>query len=134
MTMKRSGSEQKVPRQRSSEGRLALSQYKARMLLEALLLEFPSLVVTGYLVDARIACECAQGLVYKGWGRRNGEFITTGQIVEILQYDGRWLLNTIDMDWLVVVNFHPRGGRRSLTFLVDLLQSAALAGSEYCWH
>lgn len=132
--MSRAVSERKAPSQRSFEGRLALSQYKSRMLLEALLLEYPSLVVAGYLVDARVACECAQGRIYERGGRRNGELITTGQIVEILKYDGHWLLNTIDMDWFVVVNFHTRGGRRSLVFMEDLLQSAALVGSEYCWH
>jgi hypothetical protein len=134
MSAPRSSLERAALMRSTVSGRLRLSERKARMLLKAMLVEIPSMGVLGYLVDARINCECAQGFIYKGWKNGNGEFISSGQIVEILQYKGHWLLNTIDMDWFVVVNFHTHGGRRSLVFLVELLQSAALVGSEYCWH
>lgn len=111
------------------------SRYKKLLLTDALLEDYPDELITGYIVDALIRCESVLGLIYKGWGYRNGESFVSATISEVVLYEGpRWLIKTIERDCFVIVNFHTRGGRQSLLYLTDLLNSAALAGSSYCWH
>jgi hypothetical protein len=110
---------------------LTLSQ-KAR-LADALLERYPDELITGYVIDARIAAGCLVGAVYKAWGYALGEPIISGAITEIMQYDRRWLIKTREHDCLVVVNF-ARGGRQALLHLVDLFQTARLAQSGWCIH
>tara|TARA_R110000868_G_scaffold326528_2_gene587538 strand:- start:4182 stop:4517 length:336 start_codon:yes stop_codon:yes gene_type:complete len=110
---------------------LTLSQ-KAR-LADALLENYPDELITGYVMDARIAAGCLTGNAYKTWGYALGEPIVSGAITEIMQYERRWLIKTREHDCLVVVNF-ARGGRQALLHLVDLFQTARLSHSRWCVH
>lgn len=109
------------------------SSQKAR-LADALLENYPDELITGYVMDARIAAGCLTGGAYKAWGYALGELMISGAITEITQYEtGRWLVKTRELDCLVVVNF-ARGGRQALLHLVDLFQTARLAHSGWCIH
>jgi hypothetical protein len=108
---------------------LTLSQ-KAR-LADALLENYPDELITGYVMDARIAAGCLTGNAYKAWGYALGEPIVSGAITEIIQCERRWLIKTREYDCWVIVSF-ARRGRQSLLHLIDLFQTARLSHS--CWY
>ena len=81
----------------------------------------------------RIVSACLVGAVYQTWGYAQGERLMSGAITQIIQYERRWLIKTIDGDCLSIVSFAP-GGRRSLLHLTALFETAALAHSRWCLH
>lgn len=114
-----------------------INPYKAVMLVKALLEEYPGYVITGYLMDAYIANFCAIGKVYKHAEYVNGRQMLTEQIRKVLEFesrDGRYLVETVDGELLLLVNFHSCGGRKSMELLLELFTSGALSGSRYCVH
>lgn len=102
-------------------------------LLEALLESYPDEVITGFLVNAYVSCNCVIGNAYKAWGYPEHALLTSGEISEVMQYEHRWLIKTREHDCLVIVNF-MRGGRQSLLHLIDLFEGARLAHSQWCLH
>lgn len=111
-----------------------LTQARLARLALVMLERFPE-VVTGYLLDVRIQCGCAVGFIYRDLGRyRDGDLITSSDIVELRCYGRRWLIKTRGYACYAVVDFHPRGGRQSLLHLADLFESAALAHSNRWLH
>lgn len=110
---------------------LTLSQ-KAR-LADALLENYPDELITGYVMDARIAAGCLTGDAYKAWSYGLGERMISGAITEIIKYDRRWLIKTREHDCWVIVSF-ARRGRQSLLHLIDLFQTASLSHSHWCVH
>lgn len=114
-----------------------ISPYKAVLLVKALLEEYPGYVITGYLMDAYITSYCAMGHVYKHAEYGNGRQMLTQQIRKVVEFEsryGRYLIETVDGELLVLVNFHSCGGRKSMAFLLELFTSGALSGSRYCVH
>lgn len=106
-----------------------LTMHKRLMLLDALLECYPDEIITGYLVDARVSCNTVVGHAYKALGYREGEFLHSGEIREVIQYQHRWLIRARGYDCLVIVNFAP-GGRQALMHLIDLYQTAKIAQSS----
>jgi hypothetical protein len=110
-----------------------LTRYKKSLLADALLENYPDEVITGYVMNACLVSGSLIGNAYKTWGYALGERLVSGAVTEIIQYEHRWLIKTREHDCLVIVNFAP-GGRRSLSYLIDLFQSARLAQSRWCLH
>lgn len=110
-----------------------LTRHQKLRLVDALLERYPDEVITGYVVNARIVSACLVGTVYQTWGYAQGERLISGAITQIIQYERRWLIKTIDGDCLSIVSFAP-GGRRSLLHLTALFETAALAHSRWCLH
>jgi hypothetical protein len=107
------------------------------MLLKAMLEEYPEHAITGYLMDVHISSYCAHGRVYKHRGYGPGVLMLTETITSVLESDDgvrRYLIETVDGERLLVVNFHPTGGRRSLEILAAKFACAARLGSRYCEH
>lgn len=116
---------------------MLISPYKAVLLVKALLEEYPEYVITGYLMDVHISASCASGRVYKHVGYGHGRLILTEEVIKVLEFesrDRRYMIETVDGERLLVVNFHSWGGRKSLELLVDRFACAALLGSRYCMH
>jgi hypothetical protein len=108
------------------------SAYKAGLLLHAILEDYPGYVVTGYLMDVYISSYCATGHIYKHIEYRNGRKMLTEEISKVIEFESRYMIETVDGERLLLVNFHPRGGRKSLDFLLELFGSGAMTGSRYC--
>ncbi|MCK8668202.1 hypothetical protein M1M11_25300 [Pseudomonas azerbaijanoccidens] len=109
-----------------------ISPYKAVLLVNAMLENYPEYVITGYLMDVYISSYCAIGHVYKSVGYQNGALMLSEEISKVVEYDRRYLIETVDGERLLLVNFHPCGGRKSLKFLLELFTSGAMSGSRYC--
>lgn len=106
-------------------------------LAKAMLVRFPDdYLVTGFLLNARIAHYCLEGHLYKDrWRCRcDGAWITTAEIAELTERYGCWVIRTMDSDIYVVADFHAHGGRKSLRCLVEQFDSAAQTGSHWCVH
>lgn len=115
-----------------------LSCRRLAHLARAMLVRFPDdNLVTGYLLNARVVDGRLEGHLYKHlWRvRRDGLWITTGEIAGITEYSGCcWVVRTNDDDLYVVADFHPHGGRQSLRYLAEQFESAARTGSRWCVH
>lgn len=108
-----------------------LTTHKKLRLLDALLEYYPDEIITGYLVDAQISCNTVVGKAYKALGYGEGELLRSGEIREVVQYENRWLIKTLDQDCFLIVNFSS-GGRQALMHLIDLFQTARLLHSRWC--
>ncbi|WP_278618683.1 hypothetical protein [Ectopseudomonas oleovorans] len=109
-----------------------LTLLKKARLADALLDDYEE-VITGYIVDAQIVAGCLVGAAYKACGYAKGEHLISGSIIEVIEYDRRWLVKTRELECLVIVNFAP-GGRRALLHLINLFETAHLAKSRWCLH
>lgn len=110
-----------------------ISRYAKRQLSEALKADY-SFRITGFLVDAHVVANAAVGVVYAdarrdGTGRfDDGHLIRTSDVLDIRQFDGRWLIQTLNSTY-VIVTFKQHVGRRSLeTFLA--MQSKVFIASK----
>lgn len=104
-----------------------LTQRKKLRLLDALLESYPGEHISGYLLDVRISCGCVQGEIYNSLIFRDGQLVTSGEIIEVVDYGNRFVIKTYWHEAYVVVNFHTHGGRQSLKHLIGMFQSAQLA-------
>lgn len=112
-----------------------ISPYKAVLLVKAMTEEYPDYVLTGYLMDVSIHDYCATGRIYKHAEYPQGGLMLTENISKVTEFDTRprrYLIETVDGERLLVVNFHSWGGRQSMEILTDRFTSAALTGSRYC--
>lgn len=105
---------------------------KTVLLVNALLEEYPEYVITGYLMDVYISAYCAVGYIYKHAEYENGKKMLTEEISKVIEFERRYIIETVDGERLLLVNFHSCGGRKSLMFLLELFSSGAMAGSRYC--
>lgn len=111
-----------------------MTPYKALLLVKALLEDYPDLLITGYLMDTYFTSYCAVGYVYKSPDYRDGAEIISEEISKVLEFETRYLIETVDGERFLIVNFHTCGGRRSLGYLLSLFMSGALSGSRYRVH
>ncbi|WP_437270136.1 hypothetical protein ACRYHF_00095 [Stutzerimonas balearica] len=102
-----------------------------RLLLEALLEHYPGEIITGYLVNATVSCNCVQGHAYRVRRYPEHAVLTSGEISQVVRYGARWLIHTVDFDCFVIVNFAP-GGLQSLRHLIDLYETARMVQSRWC--
>ncbi len=102
-----------------------------RLLLEALLEHYPDEIITGYLVNATVSCNCVQGHAYKVPRYPAHTVLTSGEITRVVRDGARWLIHTEEFDCFVIVNF-ARGGLQSLLHLIDLYETARIAHSRWC--
>lgn len=109
-----------------------ISPYKAVLLVNALLEEYPDYGLTGYLMDVYISAYCAEGRVYKSSSYANGHKMLTEEISKVIEFGQRYMIETVDGERFLLVNFHSCGGRKSLELLVEMFISGAVAGSRYC--
>lgn len=108
-----------------------LSARTQRLLLEALLEHYPDEIITGYLVNATVSCNCVQGHAYKVRRYPAHTVLTSGEITRVVRDGARWLIHTEEFDCFVIVNFAP-GGLQSLRHLIDLYQTARMVQSRWC--
>ena len=101
-----------------------------RLLLEALLEHYPDEVITGFLVNATISCNCVRGHAYKVRRYPEHAVLTSGEISHVVRDGARWLIHTEDFDCFVIVNFAP-GGFQSLRHLIDLYETARMVHSHW---
>ncbi len=107
------------------------NQRKMAMLAAAMLEDFPE-VISGYVVDARIESLHLNGNVFKALGYRNGEFLVSTEIMQIMLFSpDRWMLKTRDDEFFVIASF-ARGGRQSIENLAEKFEAAWLSHS--LWH
>lgn len=111
-----------------------LTPHRSKMLLMAILEDYYDLQITGYVVNAFVSSYCLLGAVYKHDKYRDGASILSEEISKVIEFKSRYVIETIDGERFSVVNFHPHGGRRTLSFLISLFESGAMAGSRYCVH
>lgn len=109
-----------------------LTPYKAVLLVKAMLEDYPDHVITGFLMDAYISSYCASGRIYKSASYCNGALILSEEIRKVVEFEHRYLIETVDGERFLLVNFHSCGGRQSLKFLLEIFTSGGFAGSRYC--
>ena len=110
-----------------------LTPHKSQLLLAALLEDYPDEVITGYFVDADVKSYCLVGHIYKSMHHPDGARIIA-EIAEVVDYGDRYLVRSGDYDCFVIVNFHPRGGRRAMRQTLELFESAERVGSKFTCH
>lgn len=100
-----------------------LTPRKSKLLLTALLEEYPGEILTGYILDVQVKSYCLVGNIYKSPSHPNGTQIIA-EIGEVVDYGDRYLVRSGNYDCFVIVNFHPRGGRRALHYTLKLFENA----------
>lgn len=110
-----------------------LTPRQARLLLAALLEDYPGEYITGFLLNARALGDTLQGQVYKAPGVPAGTSVLA-KIDVIIEHGRRYLVHANGYDCFVIVTFHPQGGRRSLQQTVAQFEAAQRLGSRYTHH
>lgn len=105
-----------------------LSAPAQHLLRDALQDGYPKMV-TGFLVDVRFSGHCVHG--YSAQCYPEGALLITGEITRALQYSGRWLICTEDLQFFVIVSF-SRDGMASLLQLLERYEPAHTSQSHWC--
>ena len=102
---------------------------KSKQLLYALLRDYPGEFVTGFVVDAHLQSYCLTGYIYKSPNHENGERVIA-EVRDVVDFGDYYLVHSGKYDSFVIVNFHPRGGRRAMRYMLELFDGAAWLGSS----
>lgn len=108
-----------------------ISRYAKRQLSQALAANY-SFSITGFLIDALVVANAALGIIYAdarrdGTGRfDDGHLIRTSNVLDIRQFDGRWLIQTLNSIY-VIVTFKQHVGRRSLDLFLAMQSNVLIA-------
>lgn len=123
----------KEPRPKIGEARAMPTPRKSHLLLHALLRDYPGEIVTGFILDAHVQSYCLTGYIYKSPSHENGERVIA-EVREVVDFGEYYVVHAGEYDSFVIVNFHPRGGRRAMRYMLALFDGAARAGSNFTRH